>query len=399
MRIEKSVQMRKAQTGINAAILVAIISAFIIVYIIFLPESEKRDFLLNKSSGGSGSGDGDILLLREFPGTLAKASGVEDEKSLPNVFLIETTNAKELAKLNPFIITSSIFGSESKIDGFILDDPLNTDNAVLTFTPKKHKGIISIKLNNYEVYENEITAENIDPISLDKSLLTKRNTLEFSVSKPGLRFWQVNEYNLDNIKVIGDITDKTRQESQNSFTLTDEEVNNIEEATLKFIPYCKGAGSVGTLDISVNGKKIFSAVPVCDDPYRQTVPTGLLREGENNIVFRTNKGSYSVEQIVLNFDFKEAKTKTYFFEINQTQFRHINQSGKDAVLSLKFADNVQDKDLKLDVNGHFSTIDQRESSFSRKINDDVIEGNNFVRMTPLEEDVDVVELKVELVER
>ena len=94
MTIEKSVQMRKAQTGINAAILVAIISAFIIVYIIFLPESEKRDFLLNKSSSGSGSDEGDILLLREFPGTLTKASGVEDEKNLPNIFLIETTNAK-----------------------------------------------------------------------------------------------------------------------------------------------------------------------------------------------------------------------------------------------------------------------------------------------------------------
>ena len=399
MTIEKSVQMRKAQTGINAAILVAIISAFIIVYIIFLPESEKRDFLLNKSSSGSGSDEGDILLLREFPGTLTKASGVEDEKNLPNIFLIETTNAKELAKLNPFIIKSSVFGSKSKTDDFILDDPLNTDSVVLTFTPKKHEGVLSIKLNNYEVYENEITTENIEPIGLDKSLLTKRNTLEFSVSKPGLRFWQSKEYNLDNIKVIGDITDKTRQESQNSFTLTDEEVNNIEEATLKFIPYCKGAGTVGTLDISVNGKKIFSAVPVCDDPYRQIVPTGLLREEENNIVFRTNKGSYSIEQIVLNFDFKEVKTKTYFFEVNQTEFRRINQSQKDAMLSLKFADDTTDKDLKLDVNGHFSTIDQRQSSFSKKINSDIEEGNNFVRMTPLEENVDVVELKVELVER
>lgn len=390
--------MRKAQTGLSAAVLVAIISAFIIVYIIFLPESEKRDFLLNKSSSDSGD-DGNILLLREFPGTLTKASGVEDEKNLPNVFLIETTNAKELAKLNPFIIKSGVFGSKSKTDDFILDDPLNTDNAVLTFTPKKHTGVLSIKLNNYEVYENEITAENIEPIELDKSLLTKRNTLEFSVSKPGLRFWQSNEYNLDNIKVIGDITDKTRQESQNSFTLTDEEVNNIEEATLKFVPYCKGAGTVGTLDISVNGKKIFSAVPVCDDPYRQTVPTGLFREGENNIVFKTNKGSYSVEQIVLNFDFKEARTKTYFFEINQTEFRRINQSRKDAMLSLKFADDVTDKDLKLDVNGHFSTIDERKSTFSKKINEDVEEGNNFVRLTPLEEDVDVVELKVELIEK
>ena len=391
--------MRKAQTGINAAVLVAIISAFIIVYIIFLPQTEKEKFLLNKSKAEADEEEEDRILLREFPGTLTKASGVEDEKTLPNIFLIETTNAKELAKLNPFIIRSSIFGTKSKADEFTLDDPVNTDNAVLTFASKKHKGVLSIKLNNNLIYENEIAAENIEPIGLDSNLLTKRNKLEFEVSKVGLKFWSANEYNLDNIRVIGDITDKSRQESQNTFTLKDTEVTNIDEAVLKFIPYCKGAGTVGTLDILVNGKKIFSAVPVCDDPYRQVIPTGLLREGDNNIVFRTNKGSYSVEQVVLNFNFKEAKTKTYFFEVNKTQFRDINQSDKDVILSLKFADDVEDKDLRLDVNGHFSLVDERKAGFSKKINEDVIQGNNFVRLTPLVDDVDVVELKVELVER
>ncbi len=391
--------MKKAQSGVNAAVLVAIISAFIIVYIIFLPQSEKEKFLLNKTKAEAGQEEEDRVLLREFPGTLTKASGVEDEKTLPNVFLIETTNAKELAKINPFIIRSSIFGTKNRVDEFNLDDPLNTDNALLTFTPKKHTGVLSIKLNNNLIYENEITENNVEPIGLDSNLLTKRNRLEFEVSKVGLKFWQANEYNLDNIRVIGDITDKSRQESQNVFTLKGTEASNIEEAVLKFIPYCKGAGSVGTLDILVNGKKIFSAVPVCDDPYRQVIPTGLLREDDNNIVFRTNKGSYSVEQIVLNFNFKEAKTKTYYFEINRTQFRDINESDKEAILSLKFADDVEDKDLRLDVNGHFSMIDERKAAFSKNINEDVIQGNNFVRLTPLVDDVDVVELKVELVDK
>lgn len=393
--------MRKAQSGsgINAAILVAIISAFIIAYIIFLPQSEKERFLLNKTGSSSGGDGGNDVLLREFPGTLSRASGLEDEKNLPNIFLIEATNAQELAKINPFIVKGSVFGNKPKSAAFALEDLENTDNVVLTFTPKKKEGILSILLNGNNVYENEITSGNIEPIQLERGLLKRSNTLEFSVSRPGIKFWASNEYALEDIRIIGDITDKSRQQSQNVFTLTESEVTNIEKSTLKFIPYCKSAGEVGTLDISVNSKKVFSSVPVCDDPYRQVIPTGVLNEGENNLVFRTARGSYSIEQIVLNFNFKEAKTKTYYFEINDTHIRDINESDKDVTLSLKFVDGVQDKDIRLDVNGHFSVIDERKSTFSRNINDDIVEGNNFVRLTPLDDDVDVVELKVEIADR
>ena len=54
---------------------------------------------------------------------------------------------------------------------------------------------------------------------------------------------------------------------------------------------------MGVLDIFVNNRNVFSAVPVCQDPYKQAIPTGILNQGDNRVVFRTNKGSYSVEQI------------------------------------------------------------------------------------------------------
>src|SRR3989338_2669459 len=102
--------MRSAQSGLNAAILVAVIAVLIIAYIIFLPESNKREFLLNKTGGSGSSDDEDKTLLREFPGTLSRVSDVRDEKTLPNIFLLESTNAKEIEKLNPFIVKSTIFG-------------------------------------------------------------------------------------------------------------------------------------------------------------------------------------------------------------------------------------------------------------------------------------------------
>ena len=41
--------MKKAQGGLNAAVLVAVIAGLIILYILFLPESEREQLLENKT--------------------------------------------------------------------------------------------------------------------------------------------------------------------------------------------------------------------------------------------------------------------------------------------------------------------------------------------------------------
>ena len=62
---------------------------------------------------------------------------------------------------------------------------------------------------------------------------------------------------IENAKIVGDITDTSRQKSQNIFTLTKTEQRNLEEAYLKFIPYCANIDNVGTLSITINQREIF----------------------------------------------------------------------------------------------------------------------------------------------
>ena len=399
-RKHANILTRKSQSGVNAAILVAIISVLIIIYIIFLPEGERKKLLEDKpSKSGKSEEVSESIILKVFPGTLSSVAGVEEEKDLPNVFLVEITNAKELVTINPFVVSRSLFDKKLKTEEFTLDDSGNIDNVILSFNAKIRKGTLVIKLNGNAVYENEITNNIIEPIKLNRNALTKKNTLEFSVSSPGTSFWRTNKYSLENIRVIGDITDRTKQESQNIFALTDTELKNLEKASLKFIPYCRNIQNVGTLDILINNKKIFSAVPICDDPYKQTIPTGALREEDNTAVFRTNKGSYSVEQITVNLEFKEPRAKTYFFEINASEFSAINQSKKNAVLNLKFVDDLKEKRLVIDINGHKESTDVNRSTYSKIINSKIEQGNNFVRLTPTREDIDVVELNVELTKK
>ncbi|MBI2657890.1 hypothetical protein HYX08_04310 [Candidatus Woesearchaeota archaeon] len=386
---------KKAQSGLNAAVLVAIIAGLIILYIIFLPTSEREKIITSEKPSESTAKENANVLLRVFPGTLSTSGNLEDEKQIPNIFLVETTNAKELQKINPFIVRSGWFDKKAKAVPFELDDPQNTDNVILAFTAKKRSGILAIKLNNEIVFENELASDIIEPVKLDKRLLQKTNTLEFSVSSVGLKFWTTNEYSLENVRVIGDITDTSKQESTNLFALSGPEFSSMDKATLKFIPYCGNVNELGALEIFINNKKLFSSVPVCNNAYRQSVPKSALNEGENNIVFKTGKGSYSVEQISIALEFKEPRIKTYFFEIGSGTFKQIRDDDKDAILTIKFIDDKKQKRARLDINGHSETIETEKATFTKNIDNRISEGNNFVRLEPLD-DIEVVEMTVEL---
>ena len=386
--------MRKAQ-ALNAAILVAVIGGLIILYILFLPEAEREALLEDETVKKSSDDDEDEdILLREFPGRLDIVKEIEN-KQIPNVFLFETTNAKELERINPFIVRSGWFDKKGKTSRFNIDNLDNTDNVILSFRAEKHKGILTIKLNNEIVFENDIGTETVAPISLDRRLLRDENTLEFSVSSVGFRFWRTNEYSLENARIIGDITDKSKQEARNVFTLTSTDLFNIEEANLRFVPYCANVADVGVLDIAINGRNIFSAVPICEDAYKQPIPIGILNTGENRIILKTNKGSYSVEQIRIDFEEEEIKEQVFFFEVNQSVLDDIDDGDKDIILTIEFVDAERTKRADLNINNRLSSIDDEDRIFTKNLNDFVKEGNNFIELRPRTR-LDIVEIRVEI---
>ena len=392
------IPMNKKGQGINAAALVAIIAGLIILYFIFLPASEREKILENKTdSKPNGKSSSETVLLKEFPGRIDYAQKAED-KLISNVYLFESTSAKEIEAINPFYVRNGVLDKKSNSIEFSVD-PQTTSNVLLSFKAKKYKGMLTIKLNGETIFENEITSQDVEPVRLKDSLLKKDNTLEFSVSSVGWKFWSTNEYSIENAKITGDLTDTSRQKSQNVFTLTNNEYQNIEQATLKFIPYCSRVSSVGLLEVIVNNREVFSAVPVCDDSYSQPIPTGLLNSGENNIVFKTSKGSYSVEQIKLELKSKETKTTKYFFEINESAFNKISSNKADAVLTIDFAKELEteEKRAELNINGHFISIDQDENIYTKNIDGWAEKGNNYIEIKP-KTILDVKEIRVELID-
>lgn len=387
---------RRAQKvgGGGAAALVGIITGFIILYILFLP-AEDRAALLGEEynpddDGGSGTGGGtgttaaklNYTILKESVGTISYLGETEVEHDIPNVYLFETTEAKVLEKINNFYVRNGWFDKVRFNTTFDMPDLDNTDNILLSFVAKKRRGTLTIILNGETIYSYPLTTINVEPIELKKSSLKPEgNVLEFSVDDVGYEFWKTNEYSFESVKIIGDITDISRQESRNIFTVTSTEYDNAEKATLEFLPACSQS-TVGILDVLINKRNVFSAVPDCEIKNKVEMPMNDLNAGENNVIFRTNRGSYRIENIMVKTDLKEARSLIYYFELNSSVYRNIENGTQDILLSLTFVNDDESKEAEVNLNGHLSYIDQTTPTYTRNIDYWVKEGNNYVEIKP-----------------
>ncbi len=390
-------KLKRGQGGVNAAVLVAIIAGIIILYMIFISPEQRENILDEESNNDKSTSKDNISLLSETIGTIEPFHTLDD-RDIPNIRLIESINSKVLDTINPVSVRNGWFDKKIKIVNFYIEDLENTDNVALTFSTPKRKGILTIKLNDNIIFEYDVSTLNVQPIELKKDFLKKENLLEFSVSGVGIAFWKTNEYGLENIKVIGDITDKSRQESKNIFSLTRAQHQNLKEAKIKFIPYCTRASDVGLLNLYINNRNIYSAVPICEDIVKQDIPLSVLNAGENKIVFKTEKGSYSIEQIKVELEPREKKSfLVHYFDINDSTFDDILDDKGDVFLTIEFVDDDEDKKAELNVNDHLFMInikeDDEEKTFKRNINNWIEEGSNFVKITPKTK-LDIVRLEV-----
>lgn len=133
---------------------------------------------------------------------------------------------------------------------------------------------------------------------------------------------------------------------------------------------------------------------MCDDPYKQPIPVGALNAGENKVVFKTNKGSYSVEQIKIEFNEKEIREHVFFFELNESLMEEVKDRDRDIILTIEFVDDRRNKRADLNINYRLTKLDEEDDVFTKNLNDFVKEGNNFIEIRPRTR-LDIVEIRAE----
>jgi len=386
---------KKAQDSAgSAATLIAVIALLIIFYLLFIPPSFRDQILEgNESTSTTSSVTGNETILRANPGTLSTISSQEMQHTIASVTLYSTQASKILGSLSSITVKSSIFTFKNSSMKFTIDDLANTDNMLLTFTDKDTKGNLIIKINGNEVYNSEVTKENPEPIRLDKSMLVQgQNTITLEAEKAGWKFWRVNRHNIGNLQVTGDVKDISRQKSQNVFVISATERANAKSAMLKFLPDCV-EGNAGKLNILVNEHSIYYSVPDCGTTAVIEFATDILREGENTIVFDSEQGNYIIDMISISSELKSVLQPAFYFQITNDMITDVRNGKYSIMLNMQFTEGTEQKSAKLNINGRETNIYQTESSYTKNINDYIIEGNNAIKIIP-DTTLEIVTLEV-----
>ncbi len=390
---------RGQASGAGAAILVAIIAALIVMYILFLPPAEREALLEGNATedGESSAVSGNATILKESPGRLDYLSQKEIEHTLPSVNLYTTTKDVVFESRHSVYVKNAWFDKSFYNISFPIENLENTDNVNLVFNVKEASGKLTLKLNGRELYSSEIKTSNIEPIPLPKRHLEDENFIEVMVSGVGWKFWRTNEYTLENIKITGSVTDKSSQESKVAFQVSNTEKNNLDRVFLKFFPDCD-VGGVGPLQIYLNNNEIFSSVPDCGVLRSLEISPHYLLSDENTLIFKTSRGKYLIDNLIVKSELKELTYPTYYFEMNESIHEDVLENKLDAVLYLMFPDDIEDKKAEIIVNTHKAGLNTQESGYSLNIDSYMREGNNVVEIRP-KTTLDVVELKVVLEEQ
>lgn len=394
------VNFKKAQaTGGSAALLVAIIAAMILLYVLFLPPDERAK-ILDDTTGNTGStlNSTTSILLKEYPGRLDLLKKRTIEHKLSSFNLLSTTESKLIKDLNSVYVEKSDFSEKPITLQFEIQDVDNIDNVILSFFVKQSSGNLIITLNgNIISGASHEEGTNSDPIKISKNMLSKQNTIIFQVSSPGILFFKTNKYELTNVKLYGDVTDKSGLINTQNMFITSQEDNFLEKGTLSFMPGCKQTEAT-RFQVYINEQELYSGIPTCDYPVKLEISPGRLLSGENKVKFTSDKGKYNVDQIHFISNLKELINPTYYFDVSENIYKSVQNNSIDINMTVTFVKSTDFQDVEVELNGRKFSIDNKKRIYTQNIDEYIREENNAITLRPLDGAVEVVELKIQAIQ-
>ncbi len=388
---------RKAQAASSSAILVIVITVLIILYILFLPP-EDRDQLLrpNVTDPDNGVTPATGVILREQVGRIEYIGFDERIYDLSSFTVSTDTHARVIASKTSIYVKNSMFDDISDRMDFEISPGL-THNMLISFNVERNpRGILHITLNDQTIYRGELREGNSPPIHIDAGLLESRNTLRFAVNSPGLAFWRYNQYDLRNIRVLGDVKDISLSENIQEIVLTDKEYENMETARIRYTPLCEQR-DIRDFEVRLNNRRIFSGIPDCNVLNTQTISKEDFREGRNTFEFRVGEGHVLVDSLRVTTNLKDPEHPVYYFFLKDEFFEDDDDEYKlkpnrDVILEFSFP-NTDQKRFEVFINGYLLGINTARTQDSRNINHFVRPGTNSIEIRP-QHDLTITEMRV-----
>ncbi len=379
----------------SAGTLIIIIGVFIVFYILLMPNNNLTGFNTTNSTVTPSPVSSDSVLAEAHPGLLLAPKSndfrLSNSYSVDDVLVKVVTQAQVIKKENPFIVSANIFSSHEKTILFNIPDVSKYKNVLLSFNSDKHKGILFINLNGYDVASLDLSSENAKPIDLTDYLQNGKNVLTFKVSKG---FLSSNYYSISDLKITAYVTDTSRASASKSFTIPPDALENFDSVSLKYVVKCFG-GSDGRLTVSINGFNLSSSVPDCDNPRKIDFPVSQLSSGINYVSFSTDAGDYLIYDIQVVPKIKSVTLPSYFFKLTPQDYDLIRSGAAKVVLNMTFGDNKY-KEGVVYVNGYTNGFSTYSTHYSMILDASLLRPyNNVVKIVP-KRDLEVDSLTVSI---
>ena len=393
----KSMKGETSNAG-NIAVLVALIALFIIIYVLLLPPSARRDLLGDESGVGAGNtnlGNGNVYFSR-YLGELSPSTQVNRVyHNIPAVNMF-TTNEKDLTALSSYLqVSSGFFSSKSQNLAFNLDSPEDVKRAALYLLVEEADGNLILRLNGQEIYNNQLRANIQESIELPLQYLQGQNNLQLFVSSPSWMFWKTNNYKIREIKLRKE-TKISNRIVERTISIPASEWSSIDKGILRYSVFCDREED-NILSMFVNDQLLYKDVPFCNvDADEIEVDKDNLVAGTNRIRFETLDGDYLLEEISLRTLLQKETRPEEVFSVSEQDYMDIRRGLKNVVVYIDFGNKGDRRLLNLDVNGEVIEVDTNLDVYSLKISDYIKKGGNSIKIEP-RNTFEIIEFNVELV--
>ncbi len=378
---------RAQREGAAVAILIIVIALFMTFYILFIPPEERNQLLQQGSNLTSGDGlyAGQIELLAESPGEVTPTTEFAAVHSIPsvNIFLKEEPQIISLAQ--SLAVEKGLFSSSNPTLKFQTKDLDQTTKVTLFFSVDKASGELRAKVNGNTIYGEEVTTPGVKIIEIARSLLQSENTLELSVSSPGLAFWQTNKYSIKDLGVKQEFERKNNEESR-TFFIASKEKTNLKKALLKYTQVCNFPLTKDTthLEVLLNDRRVHEAEIKCITTNDQfDLDPKYIADGTNTLTFKLESGDFSFNIIKVETQSAASERPTYYFSLNQAELKAVKSGQRTVNLHLLLNQDLSNKNAKLSINSNDVVMKTNKNTYDINLRDYVLEGTNFVKITPL----------------
>lgn len=374
--------LKKGQAG-GAAGVVFILTLLLILYILFIPGDAREELIDGYRSGDGGSygsnNSNEITLFRESPGLIDYRAG-DDKKVLLNSFNIKAlSGAAVLLEQNGAEVMSSVFEERDHQIDFEVSPSL-TEDLILSFAVEQGLGSLEINFNDKTIFRGPTLQGDMPPLNIPNRLIERNNEISFSVDSPGIAFWRVHRYVLNNLRVIGDVTDIDENSATQSFNIRSSDFDVLETAQFRFLPVCSSQSR--DLQVYLNGASIFRGSPDCDIFNRLSIDSSFFEPGINRVTFELGRGELLVDELELSLSFTDLELPVYYFDLDADEFLDNGSLKEGSVdLGLRFASR-EDVSMRVYVNGRVFGLTSDGTEYTRDISDFVLPGVNSVEIVP-----------------